>query len=127
MEDYKFDRISDYRWNKGVLTFTVLLQSGKDIEIPFSLLKKDHHIETAKYIKAHVVENKRGRQYNTWANKTLTQMNQTIRRMHSHFNVDYIMRISQNKKLREELQIRRISRNNKVQKKWKMETTYGPK
>ena len=117
MEDYEFDRITDYRWNEGTLTFTVLLRSGKDFEIPFSLLKKDRPIETAKYIKAHVVENKRGGYYNTWANKTLTQMNRTIRRMHRYFNIDRIMRLSQNKELKKDLQIRRLSRNNRVQRR----------
>ena len=117
MEDYEFDRITDYKWNEGTLTFTVLLRSGKDFEIPFSLLKKDRPIETAKYIKAHVVENKRGGFYNTWANKTLTQMNRTIRRMHRYFNIDLIMRLSQNKELKKELNIRRVSRNHRVQRR----------
>ena len=47
-------------------------------------------------------------------------MNQTIRRMNRYFNVDCIMRLSQNKELRKELQIRRLSRYNRVQKKSKV-------
>ena len=65
MEDYEFDSIRNYAWNYEFLTFTVMLYSGKDFKISFLILKKDRPIETAKYIKAHVVENKRGGHYST--------------------------------------------------------------
>ena len=97
MEDYEFDRITNFAWNDGVLRFNVILRSGKDFEIPFSMMKKDRSIETANYIKVHVTGNKIVDYYNTWDNKTLAQMNQTIRRMHRYFYNYCIMRLSQNK------------------------------
>ena len=97
MEDYEFDRITNYTWNDGFLRFNVMLRSGKDFEIPFSMLKKDRSIETANYIKAHVAGNKMVGYYNTWDNEPLTQMDQTIRRIHRYFYTYCIMRLSQNK------------------------------
>ena len=55
-EDCEFHHIESYRWEDGILIFNVILQSGKEFEIPFNLMKKDRPLETAKFIKNNMVE-----------------------------------------------------------------------
>ena len=59
-EDYEFNCIKDHKWTEGSLVLDVELTSGKIINIPFDLMKKDRPLELARYIRNHVVENKRG-------------------------------------------------------------------
>ena len=106
-EDYEFHNIISHKWEDGMLAFTVELTSGKTFEIPFSMIKKDRPMETARYIRNHVVEAKRNGYYGTWAKNILTQANRNIRRMQRYHNIDRIRRINTGN----ELTIRRISRN----------------
>ena len=112
-EDYEFYRIQNHRWKDGELMFTVELTSGKSYEIPFSLLKKDRPIETARYIKNQVVENKRGGRYEQWSKKILIRAQRVIRRMHRHHNVGRMLRLYS----KNEIKIRRISKNQRTKKK----------
>ena len=60
-EDYEFERIKGNKWVKGKIIFTIELMSGKKYEVPFSSIKRDIPIETARYIKNDVTEeNQRG-------------------------------------------------------------------
>ena len=98
--DYKFERIVDYRFEKGIL----LLKSNyfdddgqiTTLEIPFSILKKDVPLELAKFIKNNVVEERRNGRYNSWAKKTITNHTRNICRLYRLHNIN----IFQNKSRR---------------------------
>ena len=112
-EDYEFYRINNHHWESGMLMFTVELESGKTIDIPFTILKKDRPIEVATYIKNHVIDQKRNGKYNTWAKKTLVRAQRIIRRLKNHHNISRISRIYEIK----ELKFNRISRNKRNEKR----------
>ena len=112
-EDHEFSRIRSHRWDNGILTFKVELTSGQSYEIPFSLLKKDRPIETARYIKNHVVESKRNGKYEQWSKKILIRAQRTIRRMRKHHNIGRTQQLFDIK----EMKIRRLSKNQRSIKK----------
>ena len=74
------------------MVFNVVLGSGKDFDTPFSLIKKDKPIETAKFIRNSIVESERGGKYETWAKKILVRSQRNIRRLRRYHNIDGIMR-----------------------------------
>ena len=112
-EDYEFHHIQSHMWEDGILMFTVELTSGKRFEIPFNMLKKDRPMETARYVKNHVIEATRNGYYGTWAKNILTQENRSIRRMQRYYNIDRIRRLnSECSKITQ----RRISRNKRNEK-----------
>ena len=78
-EDFEFNCITGHKWQSGLLIFDVELTSGKNVNIPFHLLKKDHPIETAQYIKINVIEESRHGSHITGSNKILKQVNRSIR------------------------------------------------
>ena len=78
-EDYKFEKINNHRWDNRLLYFTVVLTSGKTLELSFPQLKKDRHLEVAKYIQKEVVEEKRGGPHELWAKNILKNATRTIR------------------------------------------------
>ena len=112
-EDYEFRRIQGHHWKDGVLIFTVELTSGKIFDVPFSLLKKDRPIETAKHIKYEVVENKRGGRYGQWAKNILARAQNVIRRSRFHNNIGRTLRLDSY----HNITIRRISKNQRIMKK----------
>ena len=84
--DYKFERIVDYRFEKGVLMlkanyFDDDVQT-KTLEIPFSILKKYVPLELEKFIKNNVAEERRNGRYNAWAKKTIVKHAQSIRQFY---------------------------------------------
>ena len=81
-----FDKFSGYHWDDGNLILKITLQSGKQFEASFTLIKKDRPIELAKYIRKEVVETKRGGYYEKWAKGILKHSDRTIRRMHQYYN-----------------------------------------
>ena len=111
VEDFEFDFIKKYDWIEGVLTFTVVLTSGQEFDIPFNILKRDRPIETAKFIRNNVVENKRGGRYETWAKKILVKSQRTIRRLSRYHNIDKCVRLRKNYEIT--LKIRRLSKNSR--------------
>lgn len=111
-EDFEFNSILSHSWVDGILVFNVELTSGKTLDIPFPLLKKDRPIETARYINIHVLEESRHGIHTTWAKNILKQANRSIRRMSHHYNVDRFIRIKKYK----EISTRRISRNKQMEK-----------
>ena len=112
-EDYEFNVILSHKWTDGILVFNVELQSGKTVDIPFHLMKKDRPMETARYINIHVIEESRHGMHTSWAKKILKQANRSIRRMSYHYNVDRIMRIRKY----QEIFNRRLSRNKQMEKR----------
>ena len=107
-EDYEFHHIESHRWECGILIFNTILRSGKSIELPFNMIKRDRPIETAKYIKIHVVENNRNGKYGTWSKNILKNAQRTVRRMHRYYNTDRVHRINL-------IRVRKISRNKRNQ------------
>ena len=71
-----------------MLVFNVVLGSGKDSDVPYSLIKKDRPIETAKFIRNNVVESECGGKYETWAKKILVRSQRTICRLSRYHNID---------------------------------------
>ena len=110
-EDFEFHHIHSYKWEDGILNFTIELTSGKRLDIPFSLIKKDRPMETARYIRNHVVEKSRNGYYGTWAKNILKQAERNIRRMKKYYNIDRIVRINSDKKIT----TRRLSGNKRNQ------------
>ena len=92
-----------------------MLQSGKQYEIPFQLLKKDRPFETAKFIRNQVVENEKYGIYNQWAKKIIVKSERTIRRLSRYHNVDRVMRLRKNAEI--SIKLRRLSKNSHNQKK----------
>ena len=88
-----FDKFTGHHWDNGNLIIEVTLQSGKTFMAPFTLIKKDHPIELAKFIRKEVVEPKRGGYYETWAKGILKQSERTIRRMHRYYNTNRFVRL----------------------------------
>ena len=119
-EDFEFNRIKSHRWEDGMLIFEVELNSGKSFEVPFTLLKKDRPLETAKYIRREVVEKKRGGIHEMWAKTTIKAAESTIRRLRRFYNID---RLYRTKTIRNGC-IRRISRNKRNDKN-KKKVKYG--
>ena len=109
-EDYEFNCIKDHKWTEGSLVLDVELTSGKIINIPFDLMKKDRPLELARYIRNHVVENKRGGIYEMWAKKIIKQANQTIRTLKHYHNIKRLERLRI-------VRTRRMSRNKRMKNK----------
>ena len=112
-EDFEFNCIIGHKWESGLLIFDVELTSGKNVDIPFHLLKKDRPIETAQYIKINVIEESRHGQHITWSNKILKQANRSMRRLSRYHNIDRLLRIRKFKDIR----VRRVSRNKRMENK----------
>ena len=73
-ESFTFKKITRYSVQDGTLTFKVKYTGDiGDIiwDIPFSILKDDQPIETAKYIRDNVHEVKIRDNYSNWMNETL--------------------------------------------------------
>ena len=51
-------------------------------------MKKEELVIVARYIKEHVVEDKRQGHYNAWAKRTLKYHTRTLRRLHRLFDMD---------------------------------------
>ena len=113
VEDFEFHHIRSHKWEDGILVFDVELCSGKNYDVPFNLIKKDRPIETAKYIRNNVVENKRGGIYEQWAKKIIKNSVRTIRRLHRCYNTDKYMRARKNVDLA--IRNRRVSKNSRDQ------------
>ena len=90
-EDYEFNHIQGYKWERGLLIFDVVLTSGKNFEVPFHMLKKDRPIETAKYILKEVVEQKRGRKHSVWARNVIKKASRTVGRLSRYHNIDRVI------------------------------------
>ena len=112
-EDYEFRKIQGHYWDDGILMFIVELTSGKTYDVPFSLIKKDRPIETAKHIKYEVVDNKRGGRYEQWAKKILVRAQRVIRRLHRHHNISRTLRLDTYKKIK----MRKLSKNQQNKRK----------
>ena len=112
-EDYEFRKIQGHYWEDGILMFIVELTSGKTYDVPFSLIKKDRPIETAKHIKYEVVDNKRGGRYEQWAKKILVRAQRVIRRLHRHYNISRTLRLDTYK----EIKMRKLSKNQQNKRK----------
>ena len=83
-----FRKIIDHCWENGMLILKAQyyddLGGLYTIDSPLILLRKDEPIPCAKYIKAYILEERRGdRPLNNWANHTLTFHANTVRRMRS--------------------------------------------
>ena len=109
IEDFGFDFIKSYKWIEGSLIFTVVVTSGQEFDIPFNILKKDRPIETAKYIRNNVVENKRGGKYEVWAKKMLVRSQRNMRRLSRYHNINKCVRLRKNYDIT--LKLRRLSKN----------------
>ena len=109
-EDYEFSRIKDHKWTDGSLVLDVELTSGKVIDIPFHLMKKDRPLELARYIRNYVIEEKRGGMYEMWAKKIIKQANRTIRRLKRYHNIERLERLRI-------VRTRRMSRNKRMKNK----------
>ena len=110
-EDFEFHHIHSYKWEGGVLMFTIELSSGKCLEIPFNLIKKDRPMETARYIRNNVVEKTRSGYYGTWAKNILKQADRNIRRIKWCYNIYRIVRINPEIKIT----TKRLSQNKRNQ------------
>ena len=112
-QDYEFYRINNHYWKDGMLMFSIELTTGLTYDSPFTMIKKDRPIETARYIKNHVTENKRGGKYDQWSKKILVRAQRVIRRLNRRYNIQRTLRLDHHK----EMKIRRVSRNQKTKKK----------
>ena len=119
-EDFEFNCILDHKWESGILMFTVELTSGKTLDLPFSLLKKDRPIETAQFIRLNVIEESRHGPHTSWARNILKQANRSMRRLSRYHNIDRLVRI----KKYQEITPRRLSRNKQLEKR-KRRIKYG--
>ena len=62
----------DHKFDNGILMFKVRYTGDvdeTDVDLPFSILKKDQPMDTARYISNHVLDDKRNGRYNSWAKK----------------------------------------------------------
>jgi hypothetical protein len=87
-ETYTFHSILTHEFRDGTLIFKVRYKSHIDngeytLEIPFPILKTDEPINVARYIRDHVLEDKRNGYYNQWAKATLRNHSRCIRRLFS--------------------------------------------
>ena len=64
------------------------------------MLKKDRPIETARYIKNHVVECKQNGKDGQWSKKILTRAQRIIRRLHRHYNIERTQRLFNMKEIK---------------------------
>lgn len=83
-DDFDFDQITDHYFKDGIIILKTDYTNDlgtHEREIPFMILKKDHPVEVAKYIKSHVVESTRRGQFSMWANNVLQCQSQRIRHM----------------------------------------------
>ena len=81
--DYEFERIVDYRFEKGVLMlkanyFDDDVQTTT-LEIPFSILNEYVPLELEKIINNNVVEERRNGRYNAWAKKKIVKHARSVR------------------------------------------------
>ena len=91
LDQMGFNSILDHKFKNGILIFKTRYVGDIDeaiVEIPFGILKKDEPVIVPRYIKEHVVEDKRQGHYNTWSKKTLKYHTRTIRRLHRLFEMD---------------------------------------
>ena len=119
--DYKFDRIVDYRFEKGILLLKVNYVCDDNqihtLEVPFSILKKDIPLELAKYIQQHVIEMRRGGRYNTWAKKTISNHHRIVRRLYRQYNINIFSQRSRRTIKNTKTAIRKSTNARKAMKK----------
>eukprot|EP00957_Ditylum_brightwellii_P062968 4778956-Ditylum_brightwellii.AAC.1 len=90
---YELDVIVDYWFKDVTLILNACYHSDSTdnrevLETPFSVIKKDLHVEVAKYITNHVVDSSRRTGfYSSWARKTLKQASRSIRRLKTLYNM----------------------------------------
>ena len=98
LDDFDFEKIVDHKEIDGKLVFQVRYWSGDQedhmqLEVPFQILKKDHPVEIARYIREYVVDEKRSGFYNTWAQAVLKRHTRATRRLSRLYFVDLSNRI----------------------------------
>ena len=69
------------RWDGGELLARIKWATGSHDWIPAHVVKKDQPLMLAKHMLANAVEISRSGHWATWARKTVTAINRTIRRM----------------------------------------------
>ena len=85
-DNFTFRKILDHAFIDGKLTmkaqYTDSTRGTYEIDTPFMKLKDDEPLACAKFIREYIPEKRRGdRPFNDWADKTIKQNTQTIRRM----------------------------------------------
>lgn len=99
-EDMEFDAIVDHSLTASGLTFKIKylgMTEDEVLTVPFRIIKKDFPLETAKYIRQNVLEERRGGKYNAWAQATIKAHSRLIRRLHRHYNIGRTLRARKNR------------------------------
>ena len=103
----EFNSILEHKFKDGILIFKTRYVGDIDeaiVDIPFVVLENDEPVIVTRYIKEHVVEDKRQGHYNTWSKKTLKYHTRTIRRLYRLFEMD--LKLTK----MEQLKIRKINK-----------------
>ena len=90
MDDGHFDSIIGHEWQDGILLFCVKWRTDETSLLPFSVVKRDFLMETAKYILANRIAQTEsystGGRYTRWARQFTRQLNRIVRRILRHSN-----------------------------------------
>jgi hypothetical protein len=101
-DDYEIDKIVDHVFKDGILILKVRYQGATMgehvIEVPFGVLKKDVPLELAKYVRDHVLDEKRNGHYNQWAKKTIQTHGRCVRRLYRSYNIDKAVRVNRTRR-----------------------------
>ena len=112
-DHFEFVKIVDHDFTQGLLMLSAIYRTSEDEEIliktPFATIKKDVPTEVARYIRKHVLEDKRNGYFENWAKKHLKSFNRRVRRLHRVYNIDKTVRTTNSRRARANKQ----SRNNR--------------
>ena len=115
IDNLEFNKILDHKFDNGILMFKVRYTGDvdeTDVDLPFSILKKDQPMDTARYISNHVLDDKRNGRYNSWAKNRMKKHARTIRKLYRIHGINSKIRKNDDQYLKSV--IKRMKNQNKT-------------